>query len=224
MKPRPLVVAFDVIETVFSLEPLRGRLEGAGLPGATLEVWFAQILRDAFALEVTEVYKPFREIASATLENLLGMHGLRSDARQIAHVLEGFGELPPHPEATTAFRTLADAGIRVVTLTNGGAQVTEKLLQQAGLKHLVERTITVDEIRHWKPRRDIYFHAAKSVGVEPHRLALIAAHAWDVHGAGQAGLTTGFVTRGKAFPATMSRPDVIGQDLADVAGQIVQLK
>jgi len=60
MKSRPVAVAFDVIGTIFSLETLRDRLKSAGLPGETLETWFAQTLRDAFALEVTEVYRPFR--------------------------------------------------------------------------------------------------------------------------------------------------------------------
>ena len=50
MSPRPHVVAFDVIETLFSLEPLRARFEQAQLPPDALELWFAKTLRDGFAL------------------------------------------------------------------------------------------------------------------------------------------------------------------------------
>jgi hypothetical protein len=53
MRSRPLAVAFDIIETVFSLGHLRSRLDAAGVPGQALEVWFAQTLRDAFALDAT---------------------------------------------------------------------------------------------------------------------------------------------------------------------------
>jgi len=76
VRSRPTVVVFDMIETVFSLENLRGRLASVGLLRETLEVWLAHILRDAFALEATGVYKPFREIASTTLVTLLAQHPL----------------------------------------------------------------------------------------------------------------------------------------------------
>jgi 2-haloacid dehalogenase len=223
MKTRPTAVAFDVIETLFSLETLRHRLRSIGLPGETLETWFAQTLRDAFALDATEVYEPFREIASATLATLLAQHGCGGNLPKISRVLDGFAELSAHPDAATAFHCLRSADIRIVTLTNGSAGVTQKLLQSAGLAQFVERTISIEEIRRWKPRREVYLHAAKSLGVEPQHLALIATHAWDVHGASRAGLTTGFVARGKPFPTVMAQPDVIGETLADVSGEIVRL-
>jgi hypothetical protein len=36
MRRRPTAVVFDVVETLFSLEPLRDRLRAAGLPGEAL--------------------------------------------------------------------------------------------------------------------------------------------------------------------------------------------
>ncbi len=39
---RPAVVAFDVIETLFSRESLRPRLGAIGLPAHSLEAWFAR--------------------------------------------------------------------------------------------------------------------------------------------------------------------------------------
>lgn len=65
----------------------------------------------------------------------------------------------------------------------------------------VDRVVTVDKIRHRKLRADVYLHAAKTMQVEPRDLALVAAHARDIRGAGRAGLTTGFVSR-KVFPAS----------------------
>ncbi len=52
---------------------------------------------------------------------------------------------------------------------------------------LVERVISVAGIRQWKPRRGLYLHAAEVLGVPPDRFALLATHAWDVHGAKRAG-------------------------------------
>ncbi len=58
MKLRPDVVAFDVLETLFSLEPMRAKLIGLGLPAEALELWFARLLRNAFALDASGTFKP----------------------------------------------------------------------------------------------------------------------------------------------------------------------
>ncbi len=216
MRSRPLVVAFDIIETVFSLENLRRRLEAAGLPGQALEAWFAQMLRDAFALEV--------EVAAAALANVLARSGISPESAKIDRVLEGFSELSPHPDAGTAFQRLHDAQIRIVALTNGSPRITEALLQRAGLKQFVERMISIEEVGHWKPHRDVYLHAAKCVNVEPQQLALVAAHAWDIHGTGRAGLTTAFVARGGRYPETMMAPHVMAETLDEVAKRLVAIE
>ena len=46
---RPKMVAFDIIGTVFPLEPLRASIVALGLPSAALEGWFAAGRRDGGA-------------------------------------------------------------------------------------------------------------------------------------------------------------------------------
>lgn len=221
MTSRPALVAFDVIGTVFSLEKLRDRIKSVGLPGTSLETWFAQTLRDAFALEVTEIYQPFRDIASATLAGLFSEHNLPQDSSRIETVLDGFAELSPYADARTAFTRLHDAGIRVIALTNGSANVTKSLLQRADFDGLVERIISIEEVRHWKPRQDVYLYAAKCAGVEPTTVALVSAHPWDIHGAGRAGLITAYVARGKPFSTTMMPPRFTAPGLAEIADAVL---
>lgn len=217
MSKRIAAVAFDVLDTLFSLEALRSPLVGAGLPPTALETWFAQTLRDAFALEVTGVFKSFREIASGTLEGILATHGLPTDEDKVERVLECITQLSPHAGAEAAFMHLRDAGIPIVALTNGSAESTRKLLQQAQLESMVERVIVIEEVRHWKPHRAVYLHAAGTQGVDPQRMVLASAHPWDIHGAAHAGLATAFVARGRPFPPAMLQPDFQADTLADVA-------
>lgn len=222
MERRPDLVAFDVIETLFSLESLRPSLQAAGLPGHMLETWFAQLLRDAFAIDSTGVYRPFREMASETLRRVLAAAAVKPEAAHIDSIIAGFVELDAHPDVTPAMQMFRDAGVRIVTLTNGSASVTDKLLERAGLRDLVEETISVDEVQRWKPRREVYLHCAARVGVDPSRLALVAAHAWDVHGAARAGLITGYVDRGGGtFPDVMDPPHVTGSTLVEVVGKLL---
>ncbi len=223
MAARPRAVGFDIVETTFSLESLRPRLAAQGIPGTSLETWFARILRDAFALAATDTYAAFRDIAAATLAEVGRENGLDLGKAGLDAVLDEFGQLDPHPEAAEAIRILRNADVRVAALSNGAAETTQALFQRAGLVSEVERVISVAEIRQWKPRRGLYLHAADVLGVASAELALVATHAWDVHGAKCAGLLTGFVARGQSFPATMAAPDIVGQSLADVARGIAAM-
>jgi 2-haloacid dehalogenase len=223
-KRQPEVVAFDVIGTLFDLVPLGIRFKDAGLPADALGEWFARMLRDAVALSTSGVYKPFHEVASGTLEIFLTERSVEPSKDRISAILEGFGELPSYPDVEAAFKLLRQANVRIITLTNGGAETTRKLLKRAGVDGMVERIITIDEVRQWKPAREVYRHAAKVMRVEPGQMALVAAHDWDVQGASRAGLVTGWVGRhGKRFHPAMDLPDVKGATLVEVAGGLLAL-
>src|SRR5262249_53084975 len=132
------VVAVDVGETLFLLELLRPRLEAGGLPGRLLAAWFAPFLRGAFAPDAAGVYRNFREVAEATLAMLFGGGGPPANAARIDEIIAGFVELDAHSDVAPAMRKLRDAGIHIVTLTNGSAAVTSRLLERAGLMDRVE--------------------------------------------------------------------------------------
>lgn len=62
------------------------------------------------------------------------------------------------------------------------------------------------------------------LGVDAADTALIAVHAWDIHGANQVGLTTGWCSRLEgAFGSVFDAPDVTGADLTAVAAALLAL-
>jgi hypothetical protein len=68
----PHTVAFDVVETLISLEPLRDRFVEIGLPATTLERWFTLMLRDGMALTLAGGYQPFPAVAESALRVIGG--------------------------------------------------------------------------------------------------------------------------------------------------------
>ena len=208
------------METLVSLDAVAAALDGAGVDDAPGERFFTRLLRDGFALAASGAYRPFPEVADGALAAIAP--GLTRADRE--GVLAAFRRLNAHPDARPALERLAGSGLPVVTLTNGTAANTAALLDRNDLGGLVDRVISIDDVRVWKPAAVPYVHAAGVLGVEPHRLALVAAHAWDVHGAKRAGLLSGWVSRLEgAFPATFDRPDVTGADLVEVVDQLLAL-
>jgi 2-haloacid dehalogenase len=141
MSRRPAVVAFDVLETLASLEPLRARLTETGQPAGLLEAWYTRTLRDGMALSATGDYAEFTEVADAALRGLT--HYTISDD-QVAHVMAGFDELPAFPDALPAITQLNQAGLRVACLTNAPAALASSFVERAGLR--VGRIISVGEV------------------------------------------------------------------------------
>jgi 2-haloacid dehalogenase len=220
---RPVVVAFDVIGTLFSLDSLRTRLEAAGLSDV-LDLWFTRLLRDGMALSLAGSYASFSQVAPAALEVVSAQRGVDLSSERVERVMAGFAALEPHPDVRPALETLGDAEVRMIALTNGGADSTIGLLERAGLVGFFERVVSVDEVRAWKPGPLPYRHAAALCAVPPAAMALVSVHGWDVHGARAAGLVTGWAARLECrWPASLRHPDVTGDKLTGVVDALLAL-
>ena len=104
-------------------------------------------------------------------------------------------------------------------LTNGGERQTQTLLDAAGLAERVAEIVSVEEIEVYKPHPAVYRHAAERLGVEPKNVTLIAAHAWDVVGAKEAGLDAVWVDRlEREWPFPRGKPrSRVAHDLIEAA-------
>lgn len=221
MVHRPLTVAFDVVETLMTLEPLRPRFVEVGLHESALERWFDRMLRDGMALTLAGDYQPFPSVASSALR-VVGAGRLRDD--EVRHVLDGFATLPAQDDARESMRLLVEAGISVVCLSNGNRDSTEAFLDRSGLDEFVDEVITVADVQAWKPSPAVYENAVSVIGRPAHDVALIAVHAFDCHGAHAVGLTTGWARRlEKHYPDIFTPADVVGEDLVEVASAMVAL-
>jgi 2-haloacid dehalogenase len=218
---RPDVVVFDVVETLASLDAVQASLAQAGLPIGMLPGWFTRILRDAMALTLAGDYAGFADVAASALH--AETRGELTDI-QIQAAVAGFGQLTPQPDAVAAVRAAAAAGVRVFTLSNGAAATTQGFLDRAGLGPIVEQVLSIDEVRAWKPSRAPYELAIRAAGVAAERVALVAVHSWDIHGAHAAGLTTGWCPRleGEATPVFTSA-DVTAPTLDGVIAGLLSL-
>jgi 2-haloacid dehalogenase len=112
-------------------------------------VWLERILNTALTLTTVGDFRPFQEIAKSTLDTTFAK--LERDTSRTSKVLDSLKAVEPYDDARLALEHLADAGIRAVTLTNGGAVQTEALLERAGLLDRFERIFSVEQVGAYKP-------------------------------------------------------------------------
>jgi 2-haloacid dehalogenase len=212
--------AFDMLGTFFSLESLRPKLKSLGAPEHTLELWFAESLRDFFALSHAGGYAPLREVLQAALPRVI--EELRQgslDPGQHAHVLEGLEELEPSPGAREACELLTREGWKLLALTNGGEEATRALLQRAGLLSHFSAVLSTDSVRTTKPHPRVY-QLARTAAEGP--LWMVAAHAWDLQGAGRAGMRSAWVSqKERRWLGIYPEPDARAENLAALAHEMV---
>ncbi|GAA4792469.1 hypothetical protein GCM10023200_29920 [Actinomycetospora chlora] len=218
---RPQVVLFDLFETCLQLEGLRPRIEALGRPGHELELFFARLLHQGMAMTLAGEAPPFAVVAADMLRRTCG-RDLTDE--QVASVIDGFRELPVHPDVAPALRRLAEAGVTAYGFTHGSAEVAGAALTAGGVRDLLADVVSCAELKMFKPPPRVYHWTCERVATAPARTALVAVHSWDVHGAVSAGLVGGFCERLEGrIPDAVARPHVTGPALDDVVEGLLAL-
>lgn len=223
MQPRPSVIVFDVNETLSDMAAMAGRFTDVGAPGLLATAWFAAVLRDGFALTAAGGKEPFARLARGVLDTVLAGTGLNRPVAEAAeHILAGFSELGLHPDVPDGVRRLREGGLRLVTLSNGSADVADRLLSGAGIRGAFERLLSVEDAPAWKPAPAAYAYAARACSVPVGEMLLVAVHPWDIHGAHQAGMHTGWISRQQVpYPGYFSPPGLQAPGLGALAERIL---
>ena len=216
---QPLVIIFDVNETLSDMAPLGEAFAQIGAPRGLAKLWFAMLLRDGFALAACRDNQAFAAIGTDALRTLLEAEGISGNLdTAVERIMAAMQNLSLHPDVPEGVRALAASGHRLITLTNGATANTDKLLVAGGVRDKFEMLLSVEDAPAWKPARAAYEHAATSAGVEPDNMLLVAVHPWDIHGAAKAGLRTAWINRtGGRYPSYFQSPDIVIPALTGLA-------
>jgi 2-haloacid dehalogenase len=214
-------VVFDVNETLSDLTPLARRFSGLGAPEWYGPYWFACTLREGIALAASGDMRRFAEVGRETAAQLLRQAGIADPDAGAEHVLAGFMELPLHPDVADGVAALRDAGLRLVTLSNGATAVAEKLLGDHGIRDAFSSVLSVEDAGVWKPARAAYDHALRHCGIDAGQAVMVAVHPWDLHGAHRAGMRTAWVNRtGEPYPGHVVAPHHTVSTVGELAAQL----
>jgi 2-haloacid dehalogenase len=222
MVDQPVVVVFDVNETLSDMSPMAERFADVGASPELAKTWFAALLRDGFALTVVGGTETFAQVGQQVLQTVLvevQLNRALDDA--VEHIMSGFGLLSVHPDVPDGIRRLRGGGLRLVTLSNGSTQLAERLFARAGIRDRFEQLLSVEQAGLWKPARAAYEYAARACGCRLQEMMLVAAHPWDIDGAARAGMATGWINRsGAPYPKMFTAPAATAGSITDLADQL----
>ena len=221
----PPVLVFDVNETLLDLSGLDAPFQQVFGHAEARGEWFRQVLRSALVSTITGPYADFSAIGRTALQQVATRRGVALSAMDRSRIFDAMRQLPPHPEVVDSLKRLQAAGFRMAALSNGAPDVLRDQMVHAGLDGLFEALLSADAVQRLKPAPEPYHMAAQQLDVEMAALCMVAAHAWDVTGALQAGASAAFVARpGKLLDPLGPAPNIVGPDLDQVAGQLIDAR
>lgn len=216
-------LVFDVIETLLDLRPLREPFARAFGDPPPVGEWFARLLHGSLVATVTDSYQDFGNIGRNALGAVAARHDRDLSEEDRQAILGTMRRLPPHPEVEAALTRLREAGFPMATLTNSSGDMVHAQLEHAGLLRFFDPVLSVEEVGRYKPAPEPYLMAAERLGVQPSDMRMVAAHDWDVWGAGRVGCSAAFIRRTEAPFIVGEPPEVAGPDLSAVADAILRV-
>ncbi len=190
------VFAFDAYGTLFDVHAAIARHRAAAGPDADRfsEIWRTKQLEYAWMLSAAGHYQDFWTLTERALDHAFARvpsvdKGLR------ARLLEAYFKLDAFPDARAALTALKVAGQKTAILSNGNPTMLSGAVGAAKIESDLDALLSVDAIRIYKPRREVYALVTDTFGVTPAEVAFVSSNRWDVMGAASFGFRCVWVNR-----------------------------
>jgi 2-haloacid dehalogenase len=217
------VIVFDVNETLLDMAPLKNNINTLLEEPQAFRIWFGMVLHYSLVENCTDQYHDFSTIAGAVLKMTADSLGKTVSAEDMKKALSAIKTLKAYPDVEKGLTLLKDNGFRLATLTNSPENALKEQLINSNLTDHFEQALSINAIEKYKPAAETYLWAAKKLGVKPQEMIMIAAHGWDLAGAANAGLATGFIAReGQSIYSLSSEPNYEAKDIYEMALVLVE--
>lgn len=143
----------------------------------------------------TMAWKSIGEHHRESLIHLLQKWGLEGvySAMEIESLTMVWHRLTPWSDSSDGLAALAALQITTATLSNGNISLLQDLDDFGSLGF--ERLFSAETFKAYKPNPATYLGAARELGLQPHEVAMVAAHLQDLEAAKKYGLRTIYVER-----------------------------
>lgn len=193
------VYVFDAYGTLFDVNAAIARHRAAAGPDADRfsEIWRLKQLEYSWIGTLAGRYTDFWTLTQAALDYTFARvpsvpRSLRDD------LLGAYLKLDAFTDAKTVLRALKSHGARTAILSNGSPAMLASAVDAAGIKGELDAVLSVDTLKMFKPRPEVYALVTTHFKVAPGQVAFVSSNRWDAMGATAFGLRTVWVNRGNA--------------------------
>ncbi len=199
-----MLIFFDVLTTLFSLNRIKSRFRKLGIRQELVELWFARLFQASMASTLAGRYSGFEAIAASVLKQLFAREHI--PGRHLDEALVSLREVEPRDGAAECLRALRSDGHRLIALTDDGRDSTRRLLERAGLWKWFERLYSAEISRACKPHHAVYEQIFRTLFAGPYECCMVSALEWDIIGAESVGMNSVYVAGGRVQRPVLDVP------------------
>jgi 2-haloacid dehalogenase len=212
------IFVFDAYGTLLDVHAAIARHRAAAGPDADRlsEIWRIKQLEYSWTLTLAGRYVDFWTLTERALDFALAR--VPSVDRALKpQLLTAYQTLDAYPDARQILSELKARGYSTAILSNGTPAMLSSAITAAKLEPVLDAVLSVDQLRIYKPRPEVYQLACDAFHVTPPEIIFISTNRWDVMGAQTFGFRTVWINRTGA-------PDEYGDvsrtvtSLAELAG------
>lgn len=208
---------FDAYGTLFDVHSVTIAADRI-FPGQGSELskaWRTRQLEYTWLRSLMNRYEDFWKVTESALIAACNAKKLPLDAAARGELMEAYLRLSPFPEVKEALGALSRRPLAI--LSNGNPKMLQELVQNAGLKEMFSRVISVDEVKTYKPSAAAYQLAVRKVGVAKNEVGFVSSNFFDVAGAKAFGFRTYWINRSDVAPDELGvSPDATLKSLTDL--------
>lgn len=178
------VYVFDAYGTLFNVHAAIARHRDACGPDADRlsDLWRAKQLEYTWTLTLAGQYEDFWTLTGRALDYALA----RFPSVNVAvkpRLLEAYFALDAFPDACPALQSLKERGHKTAILSNGSPNMLRAAVSAAKMDDLLDAALSVDVLRIYKPRREVYALVTQAFSVTPDDVIFVSSNRWDIMGA-----------------------------------------
>jgi 2-haloacid dehalogenase len=198
MNGSPRLHVFDAYGTLFDVHAAIGRHRAAAGPEAERfsEIWRTKQLEYAWTLTLAGRYVDFWSLTERALDYAFARVPSVDRALR-TQLLDAYLRLDAFADARIALAELKAHGTLIGILSNGTPRMLDAAVQSAGIAALCDAVLSVDAVRLYKPRPEVYALVTDRFGVKPDEVVFVSSNRWDVMGAAAFGFRPVWVNRAR---------------------------
>jgi 2-haloacid dehalogenase len=186
----------DAYGTLFDVHAAIGRHRAAVGPDADRfsELWRTKQLEYAWTLTLSGRYLDFWTLTQRALDHAFTRLPSVDKALR-GHLLDAYMTLDAFPDARATLRELKLRGLTTAILSNGSPKMLAAAVEAAQLQVDLDAVLSVDAVRMYKPRPEVYRLVTNQFGIAPTDVVFVSSNRWDVMGAGEFGFRATWINR-----------------------------
>ncbi len=158
------------------------------------DVWRQKQLQYTWLRSLMRQHADFWQVTGEALDYALAATDI-ADREVRERLMLLYRELAPFPEVRDVLQELRAAGMKTAILSNGTPGMLADVVDAAGIGHLLDHTLSVEEVGVYKPDPRVYQLAVDRLGVPAAQISFQSSNSWDAVGAKAFGCQVVWVNR-----------------------------